>query len=659
MEKLKATSHSSEELEAHEQLAIRYTNAKTLKEKGKVQEACQIFQRLAQQVRFALKSLSQLRSLQTCKLVQQEMLEALVEFDLKKNVAYTEEEFLRFALVWLEKHQGPSELIADYSYRLFPYENNLESKIKVIQKAIKLTDSKKYKEQLLEIAPRFIKKPSPDQLILVARDLERAREFSQARSFYQKALNSKELGLEDKLYALERIGLTFKVQRSREKYLSKLEKIGYIIKNFEVSTAQDVKLKADSYIGNQITLARAIWTAHDREKAKSILINMMEDLDQTNADQMAHIYYILGAMELEAKNKQEALNYFKRGLQFPTQDKKIRQYLSWSWAHNLFLMKNYDHAIQAMQTSLEKSEDDPHFQAKLLFWQGMSFLKLNQEALAKQRFKTAIEFSPHSYYSIIAHHKLGRRFDPITKAIEPVRVDRVFDWLVLLDEKNAASAYIENLRERRNLSLKKQVQAYFQAELFHNAIFTYARNSGDLDQHEKDSYIPLIFPTAHLEIYRNMANRHSIPYELALSITRQESAFNKDARSWADAFGLMQLIPEKAEGLSRELELNYNHFPDLYNPELNIQLGTFLLSKLLKRYDQQFPFFIAAYNAGDSPVKNWKRTRYQGNTLEFIEMIPYAETQKYVKLILRNMVIYRQLTTSSAFTLGDIGIFIE
>lgn len=662
-EDLKAKQNTEQDLEVHEQLALKYSFAKTFQEDEKNRQACELFRELSQNERFALQPLGRLRAIQTCPYSRERMLQALMDYDYQDRTHYTDEVFLRFAIEWLDSNEGPEDLYAEYSFRLSQYEDNLEQKIKTIQKALQLAPSKgahdQYESKLKEIAPRFIEKPEDQELIKVARDLERARKFNQARSLYQRALNSDLLNLKDKLYALKRIGLTYKVQRSREMYLKKIREIGSTIKALNPVTAEDVKLKAESYIENQITLARAIWTAHEREKAQKILIDVQEEVSQTNSEHMAHIYYILGAMELEAKNKEKALNYFKQGLEFPTSNEDIRQYLSWSWAHNLFLMQEYERAINAMQVSLEKTDDSPSFQAKLLFWQGMSYLKLRKPDLARQRLRTAAKVDPHSYYSIMARHQLGDSYRPLKKKTKPVKIDRVFDWLVLLDEKTAASAYIEDLSERKNLPLKKRVQAYSQAELFHEAIFTYGRGASELDEAEKESFIPLIFPTAYLEVYQKYAHRYGVPYELALSITRQESAFNKDARSWADAFGLMQIIPEKAASLSKELDLKFEDFSALYEPEYNIQLGTYLLSKLLKRYDQQFPFFIAAYNAGDRPVQNWKKNRFEGNTLEFIEMIPYAETQKYVKLILRNMVIYRQLTSPREFGLQDIGIFIQ
>lgn len=660
---LKDQSISSQELKPHEALALKYSSGLRFKKNDQNQKACQIFQELSANERFPLKNLSQLRVIQTCSLNREEKIQSFKSFDSNQNSKLTDEEFLRYATTWLDSHSGPVELAANYSFRLHEYEGNQEQKIQAILKAINHTHNEQtrsiYQEKLMELAPRFIKNPAPEDLITVARDLERARQFKKARAYYREVLNSDLIDLENKLYALKRIGLTYKVQRSRELYLKKLKEIGDIIQDLNPINAVEVKLKAKSYLENQITLARAIWTANEREKAQNILIDVLESVSQTSAAEMAHIYYILGAMELEAKKPKEALDYFKQGLEYPTPDSDIRQYLSWSWGHNLFLMQNYEKAIEAMQFSLERAQDDPTFKAKLLFWQGMSFLKLDRPNLAQERFEAATELAPHSYYAIVAQHKLGKPFQPVQERKSVPKIDRVFEWLVLLNEKNAASAYIKDLSERRDLTLKKKVSAYSQAELYKEAIFAYARGSEQLDEEEKSDFIPLIFPTAFLETYQKYAQRFGIPYELALSITRQESAFNKDARSWADAFGLMQLIPEKATSLSKELGLKFEKFSELYDPELNIQLGSYLLSKLLKRYDREFPFFIAAYNAGSGPIRNWKKSRYQGKTLEFIEMIPYAETQKYVKLILRNMVIYRQLTGQKEFTLEDIGVIVQ
>ena len=130
---------------------------------------------------------------------------------------------------------------------------------------------------------------------------------------------------------------------------------------------------------------------------------------------------------------------------------------------------------------------------------------------------------------------------------------------------------------------------------------------------------------------------------LIFSIIRQESAFNVRARSTADAFGLMQLIPSTARQTAKKNKIPYRNFRDLYFPSKNILLGTAYIKSLLQKYDNNFSFSVSAYNAGSTPVNRWREELKEFDTLEWIENIPYEETRTYVRLLIRNYVFYYNL----------------
>ena len=127
---------------------------------------------------------------------------------------------------------------------------------------------------------------------------------------------------------------------------------------------------------------------------------------------------------------------------------------------------------------------------------------------------------------------------------------------------------------------------------------------------------------------------------------RQESAFNPDARSHMDAFGLMQLIPQVAKASARANAINYKKPEDLYKPHINIPLGSAHLRKLWDHYNGQLVLTVASYNASQKAIAGWLKTRFRGDSLEFIEDIPYEETRNYVKLVLRNMITYQAISSS-------------
>jgi hypothetical protein len=158
---------------------------------------------------------------------------------------------------------------------------------------------------------------------------------------------------------------------------------------------------------------------------------------------------------------------------------------------------------------------------------------------------------------------------------------------------------------------------------------------------EKRKYINVknIFPKYQFDLISNTIakNKTNLSPFLVLSLIRQESAFNHKAISPARAYGLMQIIKSTARQVAKSNNVNeYN----LFKKEDNINLGTNYLAQLLKDFDNNLIYALASYNAGPHNAKAWIKARGHLDPISFIETIPFAETQSYVKLVLRNFLIY-------------------
>jgi soluble lytic murein transglycosylase len=81
----------------------------------------------------------------------------------------------------------------------------------------------------------------------------------------------------------------------------------------------------------------------------------------------------------------------------------------------------------------------------------------------------------------------------------------------------------------------------------------------------------------------------------------------------------------------------------LLNPSVNLRLGTINLRQVLDRFDGQQEYALAAYNAGDTPVRQWMSSGDYKDIAEYVESIPYTETREYVQAILRNRQMYKAL----------------
>lgn len=160
-----------------------------------------------------------------------------------------------------------------------------------------------------------------------------------------------------------------------------------------------------------------------------------------------------------------------------------------------------------------------------------------------------------------------------------------------------------------------------------------------------DDYKELMYPLAFWQYVEPVSKRYDLDPLLLLSIIREESRFEPEARSPAGALGLMQVMPVTASRLVKKAGLGLETI-ELKDVKTNIVIGAFYLKELLKEFGT-LPAAIAAYNAGEDRVRDWlKRGNYRG-TDEFIEDIPYDETKNYVKKVLISYVNYVSLSYRS------------
>jgi soluble lytic murein transglycosylase len=148
-----------------------------------------------------------------------------------------------------------------------------------------------------------------------------------------------------------------------------------------------------------------------------------------------------------------------------------------------------------------------------------------------------------------------------------------------------------------------------------------------------------------------------IPSPLTWSIMREESAFNPDAKSGANAFGLMQLLLGTARGVAKGTPLVVDE-DALRRPEMSISLGARLLASMRASFPANPSLAVAAYNCGSGNVRRWLGERGGDAFDEFVERIPFEETRNYVKRVLTSEAAYAYLyapdTLNELFALPEI-----
>jgi soluble lytic murein transglycosylase len=152
----------------------------------------------------------------------------------------------------------------------------------------------------------------------------------------------------------------------------------------------------------------------------------------------------------------------------------------------------------------------------------------------------------------------------------------------------------------------------------------------------------VLFPLVYFELIKKHANTYDLdPYVMA-ALINQESTFDPGIKSPANAWGLMQVVPSTGRQLARALGVRRFSTASLTHPETNIRLGMLYFSRLVRQFGGTY-YALASYNAGTSRVVRWKSERPGIDEDEFIDDIPFPETQNYVKRILGTAEDYRML----------------
>jgi soluble lytic murein transglycosylase len=150
-----------------------------------------------------------------------------------------------------------------------------------------------------------------------------------------------------------------------------------------------------------------------------------------------------------------------------------------------------------------------------------------------------------------------------------------------------------------------------------------------------------IFPLEYWDLIRKNAAQHKLDPYLVAALMAQESTFVADIKSHAGAYGLMQMMPATGRQYARKLKLRYS-LRLLTTPETNVRMGTMYLADKIREFGAEH-LALASYNAGETPVRRWMREYPDLAQDEFIDSIPYPETQQYVKRLLGTAEDYRRL----------------
>lgn len=158
-----------------------------------------------------------------------------------------------------------------------------------------------------------------------------------------------------------------------------------------------------------------------------------------------------------------------------------------------------------------------------------------------------------------------------------------------------------------------------------------------------DKFWRLAFPLPYRKPLEEYCRAQMLDPYLMAALIRQESEFNPNAISRANARGLAQVMPATGRQLSRKLGIPRFRTAMLFTPDTNLKMGAYYLKQLSDELQGKWEAALASYNAGKSHVTTWMAAGNYREPAEFVESIPFNETRAYVQSVLRNADVYRKL----------------
>lgn len=339
----------------------------------------------------------------------------------------------------------------------------------------------------------------------------------------------------------------------------------------------------------------------------------------------------------------------------PSQEAGLQHFWDKAWAAYTRVDLNGAAELFAF---LRDSYRGPNTKRQAMYWNARCVEKLGRKAEAAATYHELASAPYDDIYAIEAEKRGATRQ---VSNVNPLTTNRP-DWRDIAEknmpdelrlgyELTALSDFRDAQQEiSRNRSRKNQQYAdALLADLYHASGDTVATLKTlrsvfpALATVEQDSvppyFLKMYYPLKYDDWIRAYARKNGVDPYTIMGLIHQESYYNANAKSAVGAMGLMQLMP----ATGRELAANFHIAPHLDNPETNIRLGTAHFKMLVNLFNGSNELAIAAYNAGQGRVLQWRRAAPGKPMDEFLESIPYHETRTYTKHVVMLASTYRRM----------------
>ncbi len=296
------------------------------------------------------------------------------------------------------------------------------------------------------------------------------------------------------------------------------------------------------------------------------------------------------------------------------------------------------------------------------YWLGMTSEAMKNKQKAASWYKIAAQY-PIFFYGQLAIHK-HRVVDPIgaqEDIILPKDPDITVNDMIKMSSSRAAQvAYLLNLMDKKSDAGKilEWIINNSGSEGEVAVVMALSNEIGDKQLDVKLSRVAskknVFFIKDKFQIVKEISNDEYAP--LIHAIVKQESGFAPAALSHVGAVGFMQLMPDTAKLVAKDLGIPYNRDKLATDVQYNVRLGSHYIKKLIDRFDGSEMLAIASYNAGPNATQRWINEFYDPRkeedlnmVVDWIELITYSETRNYVQRIMENLIVYKYLMSRANY----------
>jgi soluble lytic murein transglycosylase len=399
--------------------------------------------------------------------------------------------------------------------------------------------------------------------------------------------------------------------------------------------------------------ARALSRAHDDDAAIKWYAVVVEKYPRT--DFAAEAQFLMGWLEYNRGRFREALPALEGLLQKYPRSKWADDAL-WFTGFSHYMLGEYEQALSVLERIAKQGGELEG--GKGLYWKARTLWHLGREADGVEAMKLVVARWPLSWYALLARARLaekgidveafpggkgggGALAAPDEKLASDPAVARA-------DELIAAGLTAEaawELRRGELALIKKHGRAkalpvlfdrYARAENWNRPWALSETFGGGAIRRRPEGAARAWWIHAHPEAYKQFVDKYqdtgkNPPYYI-YCIMKKESGFNPHDVSYADAIGLLQMIPPTTRRVAPRVGLTYA--PDLlYDPELNVRVGAWYIGGLYAKFKQQIPISAGSYNGGPKAMMRWLDAWGDKPMDEFVELVSYRESREYMKKV--------------------------